>query len=54
LVDKLEAFLRRYNELSKKLANPDTISNSESFKKFSIEFKEIEPVVLKYGELKKV
>jgi peptide chain release factor 1 len=54
LVDKLETFLRRYNELSKKLANPDIISNSESFKKFSIEFKEIEPIVLKYGELKKV
>lgn len=54
MVDKLEAFLRRYNELSKKLADSDIISNSESFKKFSIEFKEIEPIVLKYGELKKV
>jgi len=54
LIDKLESILKRYSDLSKMLSDPDVISNADTFKKYSIEFKEIEPVVEKYKEFKKI
>jgi peptide chain release factor 1 len=54
LINKLEGILKRYNDLSKKLSDPEVISNSENFKKYSREFREVKPVVERYNELKKI
>lgn len=54
MINRLEIIFRRYNELSQKLSDPELISNSESFKKYSKEFREIEPIVQKYNELKRI
>jgi peptide chain release factor 1 len=54
LINKLEGILKRYNDLSKKLSDPEGISNSENFKKYSREFREVKPVVERYNELKKI
>ncbi len=54
MINKLEGILKRYNDLSKKLSDPEVISNSENFKKYSREFREVEPVVERYNELKKI
>jgi peptide chain release factor 1 len=54
LINKLEGILKRYNDLSKKLSDPEVISNSENFKKYSREFIEVKPVVERYNELKKI
>lgn len=54
MINKLEGILKRYNDLSKKLSDPEGISNSENFKKYSREFREVKPVVERYNELKKI
>lgn len=54
MINKLEGILKRYNDLSKKLSDPEVISNSENFKKYSREFIEVKPVVERYNELKKI
>lgn len=54
MINKLNSFAERYEFLSKKLSEPEILNNPELLKKFSIELKEIEPVVEKYKELKKV
>jgi peptide chain release factor 1 len=54
LINKLEGILKRYNDLSKKLSDPEVISNSENFKKYSREFREVKSVVERYNELKKI
>lgn len=54
MINKLEGILKRYNDLSKKLSDPEVISNSENFKKYSREFREVKPVVERYNELKKI
>jgi peptide chain release factor 1 len=54
LINKLEGILKRYNDLSKKLSDPEVISNSENFKKYSREFREVKPIVERYNELKKI
>lgn len=54
MINKLEGILKRYNDLSKKLSDPEVISNSENFKKYSREFREVKSVVERYNELKKI
>lgn len=54
MINKLEGILKRYNDLSKKLSDPEVISNSENFKKYSREFREVKPIVERYNELKKI
>ena len=54
MINKLEGILKRYNDLSKKLSDLGVISNSENFKKYSKEFREVKTVVERYNELKKI
>jgi len=54
MIDKLEKTIERYNELSRLLSDSSVISNPELFKKYSIEYKEIEPIVNLYMAYKKV
>lgn len=54
MINKLENLHSRYIELSKKLSDPEVINNPELLKKYSIELKEIEPIVEKFNELKRV
>ena len=48
MIDKLEKTIERYNELSRLLSDSSVISNPELFKKYSIEYKELEPIVNLY------
>lgn len=54
MIDKLEKTLERYDELSKLLSDSSVIANQDLFKKYSIEYKELEPIVNAYLEYKKV
>jgi len=54
MIDKLEKTIERYNELSRLLSDSSVISNPELFKKYSIEYKELEPIVNLYMAYKKV
>jgi len=54
LINKLEKIMNHYNELLHKLSDSSVINDSELFKKYSKDLKEIEPVVKKYEELKRV
>ncbi len=54
MINKLNSFAERYEFLSKKLSEPEILNNPELLKKFSIELKEIEPIVEKYKELRKI
>lgn len=51
MINKLQAVVERYENLAKRLSDPEILSNQELFKKFSIELKEIEPLVQKYNQL---
>ncbi|MGN1458565.1 MAG: peptide chain release factor 1 [Acutalibacteraceae bacterium] len=52
MFDKLEIFENRYNELSEKLCDSSVASSAELYTKTMKEYKDIEPVVLKYREYK--
>jgi peptide chain release factor 1 len=54
MIDKLEKTIERYNELSRLLSDSSVISNPELFKKYSIEYKELEPIVNLFMAYKKV
>lgn len=54
MIDKLEKTIERYDELSKLLSDSSVIANQDLFKKYSIEYKELEPIVNTYLEYKKV
>ncbi|BAL80985.1 peptide chain release factor 1 [Caldisericum exile] len=54
MIDRLEKTVERYNELSRLLSDSSVISNPELFKKYSIEYKELEPIVNLYIKYKKV
>ena len=52
MFDKLEIFENRYDELSEKLCDPSVVSSAELYTNTMKEYKDIEPVVLKYREYK--
>lgn len=54
MFQKLEAVEQRYEELNKKIADPDVISRTSEWTSYMKEHAEIEDVVLKYKEYKKV
>ncbi len=54
MIDKLEAFSKKYEELSKKLCDPSVVTVNELYTKTMKEYKEVEPVALKYNEYKKI
>ena len=53
MFEKLESVVEKYDELTKKVADPDIIANQEVWQKHMKEMGEIEPVVRKYQEYKK-
>jgi len=53
MFEKLESVVEKYDELTKKVADPDVIANQEVWQKDMKEMGEIEPVVKKYKEYKK-
>lgn len=54
MFQKLEAVERRYEELTKKISDPEVIADQSQWRDFMKEHAEIEPIVEKYREYKKV
>ncbi len=52
--ERLEAIETKYNELTTELSNPDNLSNYNLIKNLSKEQKDLEEIVIKYHELKKI
>ena len=53
MFDKLDFITEKYDELSKKVSDPDVINNQPEWQKYIKEMGEMEPVVKKYTEYKK-
>ena len=53
MFDKLENVEKRYEELNKKISDPEVISNQNEWKKLMKEHADITPIVEKYREYKK-
>lgn len=53
MFDKLESVVRRFDDLTEKMANPDLYNNKGEFKKISEERSSLEDLVQKYLEYKK-
>lgn len=51
---KLEHLQERFEEISALLSDPDVIGNQNKFRKLSIEYSELEPVVQAYQEYRQV
>ncbi len=54
MLDKLDFLEERYKELSQKISDPDVIQNIQEWQKLVKEHSDLEEVVMKYRELKKV
>ena len=54
MFQKLEKVEIRYEELTKKVADPEIIANQNEWREYIKEHAEIEPIVMKYREYKKV
>lgn len=54
MFDKLELTENRYEEINLKLSDPGVISNQDEYRKLMKEFSELEEIILKYREYKKV
>ena len=52
MYSNLEVFEKRYKELEAKLIDIEVINNSKLYQKTAIEHAEIEPIVLKYRDIK--
>ena len=50
MFSRLEIFDKRYNELEKRMCEPDVVSDPELYRKVMQEYSSIEPVVKKYRE----
>lgn len=53
MFQKLEAVEKRYDELTKKISDPEVISNQNEWKKMMKEHSDMEDIVAKYREYKK-
>ena len=53
MFDKLDFITEKYDELSRKVSDPDVINNQPEWQKYSKEMGEMEPIVKKYTEYKK-
>ncbi len=52
MFERIEIFEKRYNELNKKIYEPDIAANVDEYQKIMKEIRELEPVVEKYREYK--
>ncbi len=53
MFDKLDFITEKYDELSRKVSDPDVINNQPEWQKYIKEMGEMEPIVKKYTEYKK-
>ncbi len=53
MFDKLDFIVEKYDELAKKVADPDIIANQKEWQKLMKEMSELEPIVKEYTEYKK-
>lgn len=53
MFDKLDFILEKYEELSKKVSDPDVIADQANWQKYMKEMSELEPIVKEYKEYKK-
>lgn len=54
MLEKLSFIEKRYEEISKKIIDPEIISNTTELQKLAKEHAELEPIVMKYREYNKV
>jgi len=54
MIDKLTEIEKKYQKITEALTDPEILSNREEFMKYSKEQAELEPVVIKFREYKKV
>ena len=54
MFENLEEIETKYEDLTKKISDPEVISNQEEWRKMMKEHSDIEPIVLKYREYKSV
>lgn len=54
MFDKLDFILEKYEELSLKVSDPDIIANQKEWQRYIKEISEMEPIVKKYQEYKKL
>ncbi|MCX7748883.1 MAG: peptide chain release factor 1 [Clostridia bacterium] len=54
MLDRLQMVEDRYDEISHKLGDPSVLENQEEYRKLMKEFSDLEEIVLKYREYKKV
>ncbi|MEM8845097.1 MAG: PCRF domain-containing protein, partial [Pseudomonadota bacterium] len=54
IVSKLESLQDRYQEIAGLLADPDVIGDQNQFRKFSVEYSQLEPVVKTFSEYSNV
>lgn len=54
MFEKLDFIEDRYDELNKKVSDPEVINNQKEFQKYIKEYSEIKPIVEKYREYKEV
>ena len=54
MFQKLEDVEKRYEELTVKVSDPEIISRQNEWREYIKEHAELEPIVLKYREYKKV
>ena len=54
MLDKLSFIENKYEELSKKIIDPEVIANTSEWQKLAKEHADIEPIVMKYREYMKV
>ena len=54
MFQKLEEVEKRFEELTTKISEPDVIANQNEWREFMKEHAEIQPIVEKYREYKKV
>ena len=51
---KIESMAERHEELSRLLASPDTLANQELFKRYSIEYSQLEPLASAHASYRKL
>ena len=54
MFQKLEAVEKRFEELTIKISDPEVIANQSDWREFMKEHAELEPIVEKYREYKKI
>jgi len=54
MFDKLQSAEDRYEEINHKLSDPDVVNNQDEYRKFMKEYSDLEEIVQKYREYKKV